>query len=94
MGATLVPSVPEPDQACIHPGVDRGVDSEAVSGVCGAGEAESSRLSTGELSTDEHDEIGYRTYVGGACIGAYYLLRELAPIPWPRITTSCSPRAL
>jgi aldehyde:ferredoxin oxidoreductase len=36
-------------------------------------------LSRGEISTDEHDENWYRTYVGGACIGAYYLLRELAP---------------
>ena len=36
-------------------------------------------LSRGEISTDEHDESWYRTYMGGACIGAYYLLRELAP---------------
>ena len=36
-------------------------------------------LSRGEISTDEHDENWYRTYMGGACIGAYYLLKELAP---------------
>lgn len=36
-------------------------------------------LSRGEISTDEHDENWYRTYMGGACIGAQYLLKELAP---------------
>ena len=36
-------------------------------------------LSRGELSVEEHDELWYRTYMGGACVGAYYLLHELAP---------------
>jgi aldehyde:ferredoxin oxidoreductase len=36
-------------------------------------------LSTGQISVDEHDEVWYRTYMGGACIGAYYLLNEMPP---------------
>ena len=27
---------------------------------------------------EEHDEVWYRTYMGGACMGAYYLLKEMA----------------
>ncbi len=36
-------------------------------------------LSTGQFSVDEHDEVWYRTYMGGAVIGAYYLLNEMPP---------------
>jgi aldehyde:ferredoxin oxidoreductase len=36
-------------------------------------------LTTGQFSVDEHDEIWYRTYMGGANIGAYYLLNEMPP---------------
>ena len=33
-------------------------------------------LSTKEIGVDEHDEYFYRTYMGGATLGAYYLLRK------------------
>lgn len=36
-------------------------------------------LTRGQISVEEHDELFYRTYMGGACLGAYYLLRELDP---------------
>lgn len=36
-------------------------------------------LSTGQISVDEHDEVWYRTYMGGAAVGAYYLLNEMPP---------------
>jgi len=36
-------------------------------------------LTRNEISVEEHDEVFYRTYIGGACLGAYYLLRELNP---------------
>ena len=32
-----------------------------------------------QVSVEEHDELFYRTYMGGACLGAYYLLREMGP---------------
>ncbi len=34
-------------------------------------------LSTGRISVDAHDEVWYRTYMGGAVLGAYYLLTEM-----------------
>jgi aldehyde:ferredoxin oxidoreductase len=36
-------------------------------------------LSTGQISVDEHDDVWYRTYMGGAVMGAYYLLKEMPP---------------
>ncbi len=36
-------------------------------------------LSNKEISVDEPDEHFYRTYGGGSCLGAYYLLKELEP---------------
>ncbi len=36
-------------------------------------------LTKGEINVEEHDELFYRTYMGGACVGAYYLLREMEP---------------
>ena len=36
-------------------------------------------LSNKKISVDELDEYFYRTYVGGSCLGAYYLLKELEP---------------
>ena len=36
-------------------------------------------LSTGDSYIEEHDDVWYRTYMGGACVGAWYLLRELEP---------------
>jgi len=36
-------------------------------------------LSTKEIEVDEHDEYFYRTYMGGATLGAYYLLTEMKP---------------
>ncbi len=33
-------------------------------------------LSTGVIRIEEHDEYFYRTYMGGATLGAYYLLKE------------------
>jgi len=36
-------------------------------------------LTTGEIAIDEHDELFYRRYWGGACMGLYYLLTEMAP---------------
>lgn len=36
-------------------------------------------LSTKEIGVDEHDEYFYRTYMGGATLGAYYLLKEMKP---------------
>lgn len=34
-------------------------------------------LSTKEVKVEEHDDYFYRTYMGGAVLGAYYLLREM-----------------
>lgn len=34
-------------------------------------------LTTGNQSIDEHDEVWYRTYVGGGCLAAWYLLDEM-----------------
>lgn len=36
-------------------------------------------LSTGEISADEHNEVWYRRYLGGAAVSAYYLMKELEP---------------
>ncbi|KKM09776.1 aldehyde:ferredoxin oxidoreductase [Clostridiales bacterium PH28_bin88] len=36
-------------------------------------------LSSGEISEERPDELFYRTYMGGSCIAAYYLLREMKP---------------
>ena len=36
-------------------------------------------LSKGEIKVEEPDEYFYRTYGGGACLGAYYLLKEMSP---------------
>ena len=36
-------------------------------------------LSKKEISVDEPLEHFYRTYGGGSCLGAYYLLKELEP---------------
>lgn len=36
-------------------------------------------LSTKEVGAEEHDEYFYRTYMGGAVLGAYYLLKEMRP---------------
>lgn len=36
-------------------------------------------LSNKIISVDEPDESFYRTYGGGSCLGAYYLLKELEP---------------
>jgi len=36
-------------------------------------------LSTKEVGVDEPDEYFYRTYMGGATLGAYYLLKEMKP---------------
>lgn len=36
-------------------------------------------LSTKEVEVDEQDEYFYRTYMGGATLGAYYLLKEMGP---------------
>jgi len=36
-------------------------------------------LSKEKLDIEEHDESFYRTYFGGRCVIAYYLLRELKP---------------
>jgi len=36
-------------------------------------------LSKKEIEVEEPDEYFYRTYGGGACLGAYYLLREMFP---------------
>ncbi len=33
-------------------------------------------LSREEIAVEEHDEYFYRTYMGGATLGAYYLLKE------------------
>ncbi|HEX2987093.1 MAG TPA: aldehyde ferredoxin oxidoreductase N-terminal domain-containing protein, partial [Chloroflexota bacterium] len=33
-------------------------------------------LTTGTISVDEHDDLWYRRYLGGAGIAAYYLLNE------------------
>lgn len=33
-------------------------------------------LSTRDMTIEEHDEYFYRTYMGGATLGAYYLLKE------------------
>jgi len=34
-------------------------------------------LTTKQISVEEHDEVWYRTYMGGGCMGAYYLLNEM-----------------
>jgi len=34
-------------------------------------------LTTKKITIDEHDEVWYRTYMGGGCLGAYYLLNEM-----------------
>lgn len=34
-------------------------------------------LSTGKTSIDQHDEVWYRTYMGGGCMSAWYLLNEM-----------------
>ena len=36
-------------------------------------------LSRKEVTVEEPDEYFYRTYGGGACLGAYYLLKEMSP---------------
>ena len=36
-------------------------------------------LTSGEISIDRHDDVFYRTFVGGAGIIAYYLLKEVPP---------------
>ncbi len=36
-------------------------------------------LSTGEFTVEQPREEFYRKYIGGACMGAYYLLKEMAP---------------
>ncbi len=36
-------------------------------------------LSTSNVSVDEHDDVWYRRYMGGAAMSAYYLLKELRP---------------
>jgi len=36
-------------------------------------------LTTGKTSIDQHDEYWYRTYMGGALYGAWYLLHETLP---------------
>jgi len=36
-------------------------------------------LSSKKITTDYRDEYFYRTYGGGSCLGAYYLLKELEP---------------
>lgn len=34
-------------------------------------------LTDGTFNTEEPDEVFYRTYMGGGCLGAYYLLNEM-----------------
>lgn len=34
-------------------------------------------LETGEKSIDQHDEVWYRTYMGGGCLAAWYMLNEM-----------------
>ena len=36
-------------------------------------------LSSGKIWIEKPDELFYRTYWGGGCLGAYYLLKELPP---------------
>ena len=36
-------------------------------------------LSKREIKVEEPDEYFYRTYGGGSCLGAYYLLKEMSP---------------
>ena len=36
-------------------------------------------LTKSEIHVEERDELWYRIYMGGACMGAYYLLREMEP---------------
>ena len=36
-------------------------------------------LTTGQIGVDEHEENWYRTYMGGALYGAWYLLHETEP---------------
>lgn len=34
-------------------------------------------LSTGTITVDSYDEVWYRTYVGGGCLAAWYMLKEM-----------------
>jgi aldehyde:ferredoxin oxidoreductase len=34
-------------------------------------------LTTGKTSVDQHDEVWYRTYMGGGCMSAWYLLNNM-----------------
>lgn len=36
-------------------------------------------LTTGKFLVEEPDELFYRRYIGGSCIGAYYLLKNMSP---------------
>ncbi|MBE0477761.1 aldehyde ferredoxin oxidoreductase family protein, partial [Candidatus Aerophobetes bacterium] len=36
-------------------------------------------LSKKEIKVEERDELFYRTYMGGSCLGTYYLLKEMKP---------------
>ncbi|MCL5046302.1 MAG: aldehyde ferredoxin oxidoreductase family protein [Actinobacteria bacterium] len=36
-------------------------------------------LNTGKTSVDQHDEVWYRTYMGGGCLAAWYMLKEMKP---------------
>jgi aldehyde:ferredoxin oxidoreductase len=36
-------------------------------------------LTNGKTKVEEPDEVFYRTYMGGGCLGAYYLLKETDP---------------
>jgi aldehyde:ferredoxin oxidoreductase len=36
-------------------------------------------LSSGHIAVEEPDDLFYRMYVGGSCLGAYYLLKEMPP---------------
>ena len=34
-------------------------------------------LTTGNVAVDKHDEVWYRTYIGGGCLAAWYMLNEM-----------------
>ena len=36
-------------------------------------------LTSGQMTTEEHDDLWYRTYYGGRGFNAYYLLKEVGP---------------
>src|SRR5262245_50613944 len=36
-------------------------------------------LSSGTVTVDEHDDVWYRTYMGGAAIAMDYILRDVPP---------------